>query len=655
MTPRRRAARATGKYAWKTTKWLARNGWKHRVPLAPIYIATGMYGTATAEHYIAITQQAQPVAGTVTLAATGIAGLAAYRWRGLPTRTRLAELDTRERAITLGTWGATGIAGVLGTLTANLGPGVPMPGIWALTTLAAGAGWWTALATDSADTPARASERARAIWSRRVAPTKGPIPGSTLTRIERVDGHSLTPEDHLGPIMDRAGWRGTVELAELGPATSTLLTKQDIRARVAAAYKTTALHVITGYAPDHTEDRMQVTILTKTATGTAITYSPDEWQVQRNGAVPVAVTADGEVPQMRVWEPGSGAAHTFIAGTTGSGKSRATELIITQAAATGHVVPVICDPQRGASLPAWGGLSGVAPVIARNTEEISAVWKALDAVAAERGDLLASTGTSGWDVPTMLEKHARPMILIVLDEAHVALQDKSEFGELMRALAAQAAKTWRKVGMGIMLITQTPNLEEIGGQQAIRDNLTSANRISLRTGSQFSGGMILPPTAPDPYAIPQMINNQPTHGMAAIATAAPFGLPTGYARFPYLSDDLARSEALRLAQDVVPDLDPAAAERLGVDVAAWRDRLGRIADGTAEPATPGVSVLADRERSSKIARILDYVRAQNGATVLNAQIVGALGYSAQTVATSLARLADEGHVKKIETGKWQAV
>ena len=44
---------------------------------------------------------------------------------------------------------------------------------------------------------------------------------------------------------------------------------------------------------------------------------------------------------------------------------------------------------------AWGGLSGVAPVIARNTEEISAVWKALDAVAAERGDLLASTGTSG--------------------------------------------------------------------------------------------------------------------------------------------------------------------------------------------------------------------------------------------------------------------
>lgn len=639
-------SKAIARIAWLITWWILKRGWRHRVNLAPIYAVTLAY-------ILAVTEYLLEGAGSVSVAAGTVAGLAIYRWRGLPIPAKLTGAEPREQGITIGAWTALGVTTALAVITANFGTRLPIPGIWLILAATLATIWITVQVTAPIDSAAITSERAQATWARRVASQRGPIPGSTLGKVSRVDGKSLVPTGHLGPVVARMGWTATVELDAVGASAQSVL-NATTTAKIAAAYKTATMNVVLNYDDDRSEHRIKVTIMDKTATADVIPYDPDVWQVHKDGCVPIAVCADGTVPQFRVWEPKSGGAHTFGSGTSGSGKSRAAELIITQAVATGHVVPVIADPQRGASLPAWGGQSGVAPVIARNPDDIEILFAALQKVAAARGDFLARLGMSAWDAETMLKQYNLPILLVVLEEAHMVLQGEGH--DKMRAFVEEAAKIWRKLGMSLFLITQTPNLDQVGGSQAIRDNLTSSNRFSGRTGSRVTGGMILPPTSPDPYAIPMTIGNGKisTKGMCSIATSAPFGDVTTYARFPFMPDDLATSEAIRLTRDVMPDLDPEAAKLLGVDVAAWRKRVVEIADGAAAPET-GPSTLVEQEHASIQAQVLAYLQKRGGKPVQRGVMRADLDVKSSTLSQSLARLKAKNLVESPTEGVWRAV
>lgn len=48
---------------------------------------------------------------------------------------------------------------------------------------------------------------------------------------------------------------------------------------------------------------------------------------------------DGQTLAMRLWRPGGGGTHTLIAGTTGSGKSAALNLILCEVAAASRIEP----------------------------------------------------------------------------------------------------------------------------------------------------------------------------------------------------------------------------------------------------------------------------------------------------------------------------
>src|SRR5690606_32138734 len=71
------------------------------------------------------------------------------------------------------------------------------------------------------------------------------------------------------------------------------------------------------------------------------------------GTLPVAVTADGETLPWRLWWPGAGMCHGLIAGTTGSGKSAALDLVLSEIAMSDRLIPVIIDGSGGMSLPDW--------------------------------------------------------------------------------------------------------------------------------------------------------------------------------------------------------------------------------------------------------------------------------------------------------------
>lgn len=635
-------SKALARIAWLVTKWLARNGWRHRVALAPLYAITTAY-------VLAVIEYALEGAGTVSVAAAAVAGLAVHRWRGLPIPARLTGVEPREQGITIGAWTVLGVVTGLSVITANFGTGLPIPGVWAILTVAVLATWWTVMATAPVDSAAMTSERAQTTWTRRVAHQKGPIPGSTLGKVTRVDSKSLTPAGHLGPVVARMGWTATAELETVGTSAKTVLTA-DNAAKVAAAYKTATLNVILARADDQSEHQIRVTVMDTIATADIVEYDPKTWQVSKDGCIPAAVCSDGTIPQIPVHKPGSGPKHGLFTGDTGSGKSKAMKSLLTTACANWPIVPVIADPQGGASLPSWAGRkSGVAPVVARTPEEITELFKKLAEFATHRETLISHLGIGDWDVETMWKKYREPMYLVILAEAHVMLKDPD-----MVEHVAQAVKVWRKLGMGLWLDSQTPNLTELGGNPALRQNLLSGFVVALKNSAKVTGGMILPSSAPDPYEIPRIIGTQTTEGMCSISAAAPFGSPTGYARFPFLSGKLAQSEALRIARDVMPDPDPKAAEILGIDVKAWRARLDDIAGGTAE-VDKQPSALVTNARATKKARILEFVRAQGGRCVAPADIMTELEFGSSTVSQTLTRLKEAGLVESPDDGLWRAI
>lgn len=638
----KKAAKLAAKYTWAATKWTIKTGWKHRVLLAPAYATASTYGIAGLEHAIG-------GSGTIVAATSGIAGLALHKWRGLPTPQRLRDHTQHDRVLDITSWGFLAATTGLGIATANSGVGVPMPGLWAITAVAATATWGIIRATKPQDTTTTTpSDDIRKAWRTRIAAKQGAIPGATLGRIIRVDSTTLTPPGHLGPVVDRAGWTAYAELPEIG-ATATSTITAITTAKLAAAYRTSALNVLLGRDDAKTEHRVKVTVMTKNPSTDVIAYDPDTWQVTADGCVPIAVSPDGTIPQYRVWKPKSGPAHAMVSGNSGSGKSKGAQLLITQSVATGRVVPIIADPQGGASLPAWAGDSGVAPVTARDPEEIEDLFAALADVATERGKFLASLGLGDWDVDTMHRDHGRPMYMVVLDEAHMVLA--GNVGMTQRV--STAAKIWRKLGMQIVLITQTPNLSEIGGEQSIRQNIVGGNVISFRTNSRSAGGMLLPSAAPDPYDIPPIIGTKTTEGMCVMSTSGPFGTPTNAVRVPYLDADTAASEALRLARDVMPDLDDTAAAILKVDVSAWRGRLDQIADGVS--VSKEDSPLTEGKYASISERICDYLQSQPaGSTIETGTIYTALSINPSTTSTTLQRLAEKNKVVKHGHGLWSA-
>lgn len=639
---RRQAAKKVARWTWAGTKWTAKRAWRHRTPLAPTYAITSGYALSTLEHTLG-------GHGTITLATTGIAALALHKWRGIPTPTKLRTSTKWERAHDATTWGTLTATAALGTATAITGPGIPLPGLWAIAALGSTIAWASVLATRP--TPQLEQEKKdprRTIWGNRVAVSGGAIPESILGKIRAVDGHSLIPDLHLGPVIEREGWSGDVSLQKIGDSAQKVLAPSgNTVSAVAAAYRTRSLNVLLSRGDSEREDTLKVTVMTKNPSVSTIEYKPEEWQVMRDGCIPIAVSPDGTIPQYCLWEPGSGAQHGFISGDSGSGKSRGTELILTGACATGHVVPVILDPQGGASLPSWAGHSGVAPVIGRDHEAIETIFGALDQVAQERANFLAHLGVDHWDVEKMHREYGRPMIMVVLDEAHMVMQ----INPVIVQYVARAVKTWRKLGMKIQLITQTPNLTELGGDQSVRANL-QRNVVSFRVSSSEAKGMILPTDAPNPRNIPKSLDNQKTNGMCVVSTGAPFGTVGNYVRFPLLGNDLGRSEALRIAQTKIPDLEPSAAKLLGVDTAAWRRRVDDIAEGVAKPdASQTHLVAAEKKKAEEV--ILAYLEERKGQFVQNSQIIADLNMRASTVSTTLKRMSDKNLVESPSYGLWE--
>lgn len=244
---------------------------------------------------------------------------------------------------------------------------------------------------------------------------------------------------------------------------------------------------------------------TGTLFGDAHTLDPD------TGLAPIGIYYDGEPAHYRFFLPGSGAVHSFLTGTSGSGKSRLIDALLAIERRSPLVCSIVIDPQAGLSLPDWP--DGVA-VFAPGNDFGIVVLRAVHAIMKERANRY---NRMKWTDDKGRERVGRaffvpgdpdPLLSLTLDEAHDLLNDP-QHGEEAVKIVGDLAKEARKVGIKFRLANQSPNASELGGETLIRDILQGGNNAVLRSGSSATGkraaGTALGDI--DPGAIPKEFND----------------------------------------------------------------------------------------------------------------------------------------------------
>lgn len=200
----------------------------------------------------------------------------------------------------------------------------------------------------------------------------------------------------------------------------------------------------------------------------------DHLKATKGGRFPIGRIISGHPAMFPAFDPVLGALHLVIAGTTGSGKGGATQIVCLGYHANGAAI-LYADP-KGASNPAiprMAAYSGLQQYGSLGTLRISY------AVLMHRKEEAARLELKNFKPSPM-----RPWVPTVLDEAAQMLgpgvPNRKEAVHIVKA----GASLGRSLGMPWVLINQTVNLDQLGGEQAIRANLINGGAwLILRTDS----------------------------------------------------------------------------------------------------------------------------------------------------------------------------
>lgn len=451
----------------------------HRAPVAAAASVTGADLAVLAAH-----AGGGPYAYGVILAGSAAAG-ARVAW----THRKAARRRPRARRRAAVLWSASSAAAVAGTaLGVANGPGqavmlagglaVAAPYLWHARRRPPGPAAEPAAAA-AAELPA-ADPRIEAFRARFCK--SGPCKGADL--------HSARP------IPD--GFAFELTLAAHSDATThdviTLIPK------IAALYDVSADQVSVEYVPGRSERRARVSVLTVADAW----EREDKWDGEstydpEHGWIRLGRFSDSTDCHWLLHRPGSGAAGGVIAGVIGSGKTGTTHVIAAEAglaklcAACGaerscarcdmrRIVALwMGDPQcqplavwHGfADLMAWGPLACVQLILMAHA--------AMRERAARFGTMTwtdhlgrVNTGKGSFD-PTP----ADPVLYVIVDEWPLVTGDPV-LAKIVLPLAASVIKEGRKVGVVLVLLTQMPDLSELG-LRSIRELLKAFNVLSHKT------------------------------------------------------------------------------------------------------------------------------------------------------------------------------
>jgi hypothetical protein len=346
----------------------------------------------------------------------------------------------------------------------------------------------------------------------------------------------------IEPEIIRAGYRYVLDLV---PGSQTV---EQVRAAVNTLRSGLRLmpgqDVIVEIHPERPAPAAILTIVTRPQIKTSRPWpGPAQGFDAATGSVNLGPFADGEgVACWRVYTQDS-IWGGYIQGGTGSGKSRVLEQIaMSCAAGTSH--PTIIwygDGQSGDSSPM---LVEHADYAATSFDAIYNMAQAALRVMKINGVENRLNRKVGF-TPTA----ARPGLLLLIDECHKALSAKEN--PLLAAATQRAfctiAREGRKVGVGLLMASQSPTLDAFGGAGNLADTLRSClldgNGLILR--SKSSNAKQVFNVDINPRAFPKLAGYGYLCDPAPGARSAPF---RGY----WVTDELAAYWPSRITWRVLP-------------------------------------------------------------------------------------------------------
>lgn len=506
--------------------------YRYRFQLAPLYVIVGVLIAGSVAH--------RSPDGRWYIVAGVVLGGAAIMFTRKWVDRRIERIYT---AVALGVIGAWLL------VAATWGTTRPIALAWLIIGTALAVPWWAHFRIR----PARPSREARKamrdravahmteVWADRVGGEKQILPGSRLTGVRKIK-HGVEATILLPPGV--------------------LTTEDAIKAteRIASAFEVPLTGVTIEAYRGGVANQAKLIIIDDDPLVKALPFPGPS--LREDGSFDLGTYVDGETATMRLWRLKYGAVHMLLAGTTGAGKSGVFNVVLANATSSPLVTTWVIDPQGGQSIPEWMDHVDWA---ARSTDEGIVMLKAAFEVMMERNRYLA---TVEWEDEAGNRRRGRgyfepteeiPLLTIVIDEAHQMLQDEDA-----AKLTADIAKMARKCGVQLLLATQVPSVDELGGNSTIRDQLASGTAVVLRSKSAQTARMVFAGAMPvEPNKIPSEMSDGSTS--AGLGFTMGSNTRTAMFRSFYVSD----RQAYELAAAATPrPLDERSAAAAGLAYAA---------------------------------------------------------------------------------------
>lgn len=346
------------------------------------------------------------------------------------------------------------------------------------------------------------------LWAAHVAVPEGAMPGTTLT-LTRYDG----PLD----------WEGIATRARRAIGAVNI---QDLAGNLDLETIQIAL------APTDKSSQMGVRVMKEHALmhGTMLSSVVDELSMDARGYVRLGTYIDARAALVPLAQPGSGARHLYLVGGSRSGKSGVLEQVLLSAHRS-RIAVILSSPQAGTIAGA-----GLAAYCGDGLDEAMGALRLAYAMMLDREARYRSPAFPFTD----------PLLLTVIDEAHMLLSVSSPYHAEAKAIVEQMTRRSLKRGIGVVLATQTPLAEDLGNSSIIRSqlligggavflrcakgqgSLVGANAVEGAEGIDLSK---IPPQWPGQYA---KVADRDMSGLDTTAVANPedgtFGL--GYLLTP---------------------------------------------------------------------------------------------------------------------------
>ncbi|MEU8516369.1 type IV secretory system conjugative DNA transfer family protein [Kitasatospora sp. NPDC048722] len=313
------------------------------------------------------------------------------------------------------------------------------------------------------------------LWLKRVGRAGGCMPGTHL--------EGLVPDPATGGV---AAWIVADEDTDA-------ITMPDAH-RIAGALRKTALLVSVEATSDPRRAKLRIMEKSPLEEGTPLPGAK-ALLANDNGFVRLGGGVSGRPSRAQLFDPKGGARHALVAGVTGSGKGGVLQLIALSYHVNGIAI-IYADP-KGSSNPDvedMAAYAGCGPEAAMGALRLA--YAILLHRVSESQELRAKNFVAGPD---------RPYIGVILDEFAQLLGDKSAYRAEAAMIVAAIAEQGRSLGMAMVLCGQILNLDKMGGDTAIRDNIFYGGcLVLLRSDSAQTHRVDLPDAFDgiDPSKIP---------------------------------------------------------------------------------------------------------------------------------------------------------